>query len=396
MSSTVKGAALACFGALAGLSWGHEGLGGLVAFAALLPLLWGQAPSRVWAGLVALPYFLASSRGLPFGAGIFFAASAPQWFSWALWAGAGLVNALPWAVFWSPRWERRALGALAALAAGALPPLGIVGWCSPLISAGYLFPGMGLVGLALAAGLAATSAAGRLVPAGMLAAAALVANVHAWIQPAPVVASTWRSVDTHFPGLQSAGKFDPIAEGMRMIEVQAIATEAAPGSITVLPETVLPARGPASAYAWSFLGGIAQDLRAKGATLIAGTEIRRPGAKSLNALVVLGQGEEAGPLVQRVPVPIGMWTPWAADGFEASLLGPSTAEVRGSRVGFAVCYEQLLVWPVVASLVKRPAVLVGAANDWWAKDTSIPRIQGQSLDAWGRLFSVPVVKATNL
>lgn len=90
--------------------------------------------------------------------------------------------------------------------------------------------------------------------------------------------------------------------------------------------------------------------------------------------MAIGAGADAAPMVQRVPVPIGMWRPWAAEGLDANLWGRGLAELRGVRVAYAICYEQLLVWPMVTSLAQRPAVLVGAANDWWARDTSIPRI----------------------
>lgn len=101
-------------------------------------------------------------------------------------------------------------------------------------------------------------------------------------------------------------------------------------------------------------------------------------------------------MVQRVPVRIGMWRPCAAEGFDANLWGRGLAALRGVRVACAICYEQLLVWPMVTSLAQRPAVLVGAANDWWARYTSIPRMQRQAVNAWARLSGVPAVQATNL
>ena len=65
-------------------------------------------------------------------------------------------------------------------------------------------------------------------------------------------------------------------------------------------------------------------------------------------------------------------------------------------VAYSICYEQLLVFPILISMAHDPDLIVGAANDWWARGTSIPTIQGQALDVWGRLFSLPVVRATNI
>jgi Carbon-nitrogen hydrolase len=63
---------------------------------------------------------------------------------------------------------------------------------------------------------------------------------------------------------------------------------------------------------------------------------------------------------------------------------------------YSVCYEQLLVFPLLVSMAHDPDLIVGVANDWWARDTNIPAIQGQALKAWGRLFRLPVISAVNL
>jgi apolipoprotein N-acyltransferase len=90
-----------------------------------------------------------------------------------------------------------------------------------------------------------------------------------------------------------------------------------------------------------------------------------------------------------------MWRPWAAESVAANPLGSGVGQVAGRRVAYAICYEQLLTFPILVSMANHPDVLVGAANDWWARETSIPTIQGQVLDAWGALFGLPVVRATN-
>lgn len=142
-----RGLLLVVAGALCGFAWGHEGLTWLTGFAALAPVLWSLTRSRWWAGAAALAYYLAASRGLPFGAGIFFAESAPMWFSWALWLVAGLVNVLPWLLLWSETPRRQAWTLPAALVLTAVPPIGFIGWVNPMTAAGVLFPGLGFVGL---------------------------------------------------------------------------------------------------------------------------------------------------------------------------------------------------------------------------------------------------------
>lgn len=391
----IRALPLVAGGALCGLAWGHEGRTWLIGLAAAMPLLWHWSASRWLAGAVALVYYLAGSRGLPFGAGIFFAESAPAWFSWALWLVAGLVNALPWFVFWSQNPRRQAWTMPAALVLTALPPLGFIGWTNPLMAAGVVFPGLGFVGLALlVVGLVAV-VLHRWPVLAVVAGVAVVANVGTalWVKPAPWVAS-WSGRDTHFARLQTDAKPDLLGEGQRVMQILMIAGQVAPGRVVVLPETVLPRVRQGNDFAETMLAAVSASLKAKGSAILVGAEVGAPGQQLQNALVILG--DTGSPLVQRVPVPIGMWRPWAAESIAADPLASGVGLVAGRKVAYSICYEQLLMFPLLVSMVHGPDLIVGAANDWWARDTSIPAIQGQALDVWGRLFNLPVVRATNI
>lgn len=384
---------LAVGGALCGFAWGHMELSWLVCVAGAMPLLWSLASSRWWAGAIALAYYLAASRGLPFGAGIFFAESAPLWFSWALWFAAGLVNALPWFLLWSETPRRKAWTLPAALALTALPPVGFIGWVNPLTAAGVLFPGLGFVGLAcLVVGL--VLAVLRRWPAvAILASVAVTSNIVALqAKPEPWV-SAWSGQDTAFARLQTAAAPNFLAEGQRMAQVLMIAGQLQPGRVLVMPETVLPRLRQVNDFNASMLADLSAQLKAKGSAVLVGAEVVGPGHQLQNALVALG--DESAPLVQRVPVPIGMWRPWSAESIAADPLASGVGLVAGRKVAYSICYEQLLVFPLLVSMTNDPDLIVGAANDWWARETSIPVIQGQALDAWGRLFGLPVVRATN-
>lgn len=391
--SMMRSLLLAVAGALCGFAWGHEGLTWLTGFAALVPILWSLAGSRWWAGAAALAYYLAASRGLPFGAGIFFAESAPLWFSWALWLVAGLVNVLPWFLLWSETPRRQAWTLPAALALTAVPPIGFIGWVNPMTAAGVLFPGLGFVGLlCLMAGfvlivLRCWSAVA------VLASMAVVANL-VMLQARPAWVDAWSGHDTAFARLQTAAAPNFLAEGQRMAQVLMLAAQLEPGRVLVLPETVLPRVRQGNDFNASMLGDVSAQLKAKGSTMLVGAEMSIPGRPIRNVLVALGG--DAGPLVQRVPVPIGMWRPWASDSIAADPFGSGIGLVAGRRVAYAICYEQLLTFPMLVSMANRPDVIVGAANDWWARNTSIPTIQGQALDVWGRLFGLPVIRATNI
>ena len=70
-------------------------------------------------------------------------------------------------------------------------------------------------------------------------------------------------------------------------------------------------------------------------------------------------------------------------------------QVAAERVAFLICYEQLLVWPILQSAVERPTVIVGMANQYWLRDTNIPAVQRACIEAWARLFGVPFLISEN-
>lgn len=380
-------------GALVGLCWGLAGAAWLIVLSGVMPLLWHLARTRWTAGAVALAYYLAASRGLPPGAGVFFDVSAPAWFGVALWIGAAAINSLLWFAVWSRDPARRAWLAPLILVLTALPPVGFLGWTNPLTAAGVAFPGMGFVGLAFFVGFVAAAVRASWPAVAMFAAASVVANVCAVAWPTAPAAplANWSGRDTHFPKLQSAS-VDILGEGQRVMFVMQLARELQPGQVLVLPETILPRLTP---FATSMLADTSKTLQAKRSTILVGAELGAPGEPMRNVLAVLG-AEQGHELVQRVPVPIGMWRPWQKDAVAADLWGSGIGRVAGQKIAYSICYEQLLVYPVLVSMAHAPAALIGAANDWWAKDTSVPAIQEQSLDAWGRLFAVPVIRAKNI
>ena len=78
-----------------------------------------------------------------------------------------------------------------------------------------------------------------------------------------------------------------------------------------------------------------------------------------------------------------------------SLLGSGTADVDGQRVAVLICYEQLLVWPMLRSALERPTLLIAASNEAWTAATRVPAIQHGCARAWARLFGLPLVSAIN-
>ena len=102
-----------------------------------------------------------------------------------------------------------------------------------------------------------------------------------------------------------------------------------------------------------------------------------------------------------MPVPGSMWQPWRTwvgdqGGARAHFFANSVVDVGNVSVAPLICYEQLLVWPVLQSALYRPDAIVAVGNGWWTAGTSIIDIQEAASEAWARLFGLPLVISFNI
>ena len=98
-----------------------------------------------------------------------------------------------------------------------------------------------------------------------------------------------------------------------------------------------------------------------------------------------------------VRIEMGARRAWFGDsgGARATFFADPVVEIAGRRVAPLICYEQLLVWPILQSALYRPDAIVAIANAWWATGTSVPAIQTASVTAWSRLFGASLVTSFN-
>ncbi len=353
----------------------------------LLPALWAWVPNRVTAAAVSMGYFLAASRGLPQGVAAFFGTSV--WAGILLWLLASLSFVTVYAGLWTgrPGW-RRALRYMVAAVLMAVPPFGIVGWAHPITAAGILFPEWRWWGLlaTLAVLLAMTT---RAWPAAAIALGGFwIWSAASWTPVATPVG--WQGVDTQ---LGAALGRDRVLERHRQLAAMVRARVLEGASVVVLPESALGPLTPTVERFWiDVLTGL--DV-----TVIAGAVVIDPEGYD-NVVVALGPRGARVRYRARMPVPVSMWQPWRSwlgnsGGARATFFDDAIMEIAGSRVAPLICYEQLLVWPVLQSALYRPDAIVAVANAWWAVGTSVPSIQMASLTAWARLFGLTLVTSFN-
>ena len=355
--------------------------------ALLFSALWAAAPGRTAAAAVAAGYFLAASRGLPQGATEFFGSSVSSGF--VLWIAASLPFVAVHALLWTKREDWRRAGHYGLIMVlMAVPPFGITGWAHPITAAGVLLPGWGWWGLgATAFGLCAMTT--RLAPAVALAAVVATAISAAdWSQPS--IPDGWRGVDTAVGA--AFGRADAFDQHRSLIaHVRQDAKEGA--KVIVLPESALGILTPTVERLW------VDALRDLDLTVIAGAAVIHTEGYDI-VMVALDRHGAKLLYRERMPVPVAMWQPWArwfgfSGGARATVFGDPIAEFAGHRFASLICYEQLLVWPILQSALHDPDVIVAIANGWWARNTSIPAIQRASVEAWARLFDLALVTAFN-
>jgi hypothetical protein len=372
--------------ALAGtIGWSGYALALPVAVA--YPALWSLARNRWIAACVSAAYFLAASRGLPQGVAAFY--QSDIWPGLVLWLAASTGFVIVHAVLWSSRadsWTALRYGI--AMALMAIPPFGIVGWAHPLTGAGTLFPGWGWAGLgAQAAGLALMTT--RYRPAAAIAFSGFwLWSAAFWTEPK--IGHGWQGVDLELG--DSLGRDNSLARHSELAAT--LLRHRRPDTRDMLlPESALGFWTPSVDRLWR------QQLAGSNVSVVAGAALVDPDGYD-NVLVRVSKDHSEILYRERMPVPGSMWQPWLqrlgkGGGARAHIFANPVATVNGTRVAPLICYEQLLVWPILQSMMERPDLIIAVGNDWWTSGTAIVGIQRASAQAWARLFDKPLVMSFN-
>jgi hypothetical protein len=348
----------------------------------LMPAIAFAQPSRRMAFLAGFTYYAGASWAIIPAIRNFFGPDAGPASGVFLWLIAATLLALPWPLIWFPH-RRQALWRVpVGIILGVVPPLGIIGWASPLQSGGLLFPGTAWLGLAATLIVPAWLVTDPRMATTATALCAVCANIAFPGTPQPPAG--WEAVDTNLHADATLADF----QSAQWLQSRALASHAI---VIVFPESVVPTWTEATEAFWQ---PTLAALRASEKTVVFGVctpHTGKPGYQN-RALIV---GAETGSISQRIPVPLGMWKPFSDGGVPLHPFVSGVATVRGRRASVLICYEQLLPWPVLTSLGERPDILLGMANDRWAGSTPIPRCQQAALKVWARLFRLPPLLATN-
>ena len=372
----------ALIGAVAWRAWW------LIALALAIPMVVCGQRSRWQAALTAVSYYGAASWPIIESYRSFAGDLKPSLVAVLLWALASALLSLPLAAAWSENRRSLLWRTPLALFVTAVPPLGLIVWASPLAAAGVVFPGMAWLGLVATAFLPSVwlTSAKPFALSGPFVGASLL--THLISTPLPLLPH-WEAVET---SIALENRSNPAEELLVSEAIQARARHSN-AHVVVFPESVIPRWNAATEDFWE---PTVRQLTADRKILVLGTGLSRPGSTGYENVALLVGSSPRSAFIQRIPVPIGMWQPFAtANSVPLRLRGAGTIAIAGERVAPLICYEQLLVWPMLHSALERPTVIIGMANQHWIRNTSVPATQRACLRAWSRLFALPLLIAEN-
>jgi hypothetical protein len=422
-----------------GVSTGHP-LG--IAAAAAMPLVCLSPETRKGAFKSSLAYYAAALWPIIPGLEAYWK-SETQLIPLVLWIATAILLSLPWTMAWTSRRVNCFWRAPLALLATILPPLGVVGLASPVTGAGYLFPGSGWAGLVTVALLPGIVLSTKVLDS-RLRSAVLFVTICFLVGVAigegfghrgdPEPPRGWVAVDTHFGDVSEPYRDFAAAQ---FIQRKAVGSSA---RVVIFPESVVPRWSEATESFWS---KTLNQSRRRGQTLAIGagfpaqtatpkdesqklndlkaydfgaaidtlrsmdmqehhpavrspkfSDWTKPQAESIdNTMLIVGA--ESGTFYQRVPVPLGMWRPSSPISVPLRLGAPGVVALDHQRAAVLICYEQLLTFPILASMRQHPTVIVGISNTFWVDHTSIPLYQVNAMRSWAKLFRLPYLLAVN-
>jgi hypothetical protein len=222
-------------------------------------------------------YYAAASWPLIPGARAFFGVQGTPLIGLFLCLAAAGLLALPWGLLFTRGRGRAAFCVPLCILLTAVPPLGIIGWASPILSAGVLLPGSRWVGLAL---IIIFLSVFRFKPAHSLLSLTLCALTFHFHYTAPRLPAGWEAVNTNYGG---AGQGDPdftteynTHQSMQTTIIQSHAT------VLLFPEHLVTHWNESTEAFW---GDTLTSVAAQHRTVLLGAGIDRPALASTDLLL---------------------------------------------------------------------------------------------------------------
>lgn len=376
-----KNDAIAIFLAIGiGSLWGQSLSIWPLASIIVIPVLWSRISHRYIAGLIPAFYALFATRGLIEGSAIYFERDIG--FGLCLWLIAAIPHYFAGLFAWFTKPKKRVyLGIPLLCLFLVLPPVMLVGWAHPLLAAGLWFPKAGLGSIGLCLGLMVFLAM-NVSAKWRISVMVLIAIQAIYRSEAPSINTTpnWVAHHTQFPDIDTV---TPLSLLQRHWTMQ---NQVEQPAIHVFPESV--------GGDWNhFLADSWQYAIPEQATVLLGAYLYQQGYWQ-NIVVSINKHSHEVIYTQRLPMTAGMYNPFSTTRFQANWWGKSVANVNGKRVGFAICFEHVVLWPMLQTAWQHPDIVIAPASIWWSPK-SLQLAQRQSLRLWQLWLNAPIIESIN-
>jgi len=380
------------------VAWGHTLF--LTIFAILIIFAYFFIEKRINFFALVFGYYLAASRGLFWGTITYYNITTAG----GVYLTAALLSSLAWIVFWGKTKKTKIVSFLAAQAILILPPIGLIAWVNPILVAGLITPSVGRLGgfFGLIVGFGLFFILIYLMIFGLnvikkqfytqkttmyimmnfvlLLGIAYNSSVH-------ILKNNFNSGILAINSNENyeTGTVSPLVDYKRQMKYLN-QIENSSDEFFLLPENSLGYVTAANGLVW-------QNTNK---TILAGASYRDTNDTYYNTLSLVKNGSIEPIYEERVPVPVSMWKPWNNSGAHANIFGKGGFILNNKKYGVLICYEQLIMWTWLQTMLHDPAKILAISNLWWAKDTNILKIQEQNIQLWSLLFDKPYVFSYNL
>lgn len=385
-------------GLLIGLfAWLPLGITGQLGILWFLVFAWLLSKNRKAAFVLMFSYYLATGREVPEIIHRF--TGDPLQATWPIVIACSAVVAGMWALAWHPSKALRFGGLVLLLALTSLTPVGAFIYGSPLVAAGWLFPGTGFWGL------------GLLVASWGIAFWLLTSESELKNQKLGIVAITGVLVVAVFMNLNykepefgsiyalhtQVNRYPDKIEDrtIRHTELTNAAMKALeqPFPIIVMPEEIAGIWEVRYDWMWQDVGRSYKDA---GKTLIVGFDTKPDGYS--NTAIAFGQHAKTIEAIRaRISAPIASWYPWNSTHIPIRWTESTIRKIGTQDLAFIFCWEELVPWPwlSIAWNAEKPPLIVIMVNHWWAQNLDIGDSQARSSEAWARLFGWSYQRVVN-
>lgn len=377
---------------LLGSLWGLSKQPYWLASSILMPVLWLHMQNRWTAGLIPTLYALTATRGLIEGGAVFFDRGTA--FGIMLWLAAGLPHYLAgWLCWLGNARKRMFIGIPLFCLMLAVPPVMLVGWAHPLLASGLWFPRLGLWSplLALLFMIVLASISFRLSSRRWQTILFAIVSVQAIARhesPA-FTAPDFTAHHTRFAiGTYGAPAADTSALLQRHWQMMTMLDQS-DAPIHVFPESV-------GGYWDEFISDQWQGhlRRAHPQKTVLIGAYQRINGQPQGVVLAINANQAMVFYRQRLPMTGGMFNPFAEDSFRADWFGRSTVSLGGKRLAVAICFEYVVLLPVLQATWTNPDAVIAPASIWWAS-RQLQQAQQQSLHLWAFWLDVPFISSIN-